>query len=66
MADQKGSKDLNVWQLDETKTVEWLEGRVERVAKALGAQKIDLTSGAVAATYKQTANSDVDMGQSRP
>jgi hypothetical protein len=54
---QLGDKDLNVWKYDSDLCLGWLEGRVEQVAKVLQEQRIDLTGGAAALSYKQENSS---------
>ena len=43
VAERKGDADLNVWKFDKEKALTWLEERVDKVAKVLQRQGIDLT-----------------------
>jgi len=53
VAESKGDADLNVWKYSQELALTWLKERVERVAKVLEKQGIDLTQGAVSHNYKQ-------------
>jgi len=52
IAERKGAEDLNVWKYQEAQALEWLAGRVDRVAKVLAKQRVDLSSGAKSLNFK--------------
>lgn len=51
VADLKGPKDLKAYKYNETKTLDWLESRVRKLAKVLKDKNIHVTSGAASATF---------------
>jgi len=52
VAERKGDADLNVWKFDKEKALTWLVERVDKVAKVLQRQGIDLTQGAVSSNFR--------------
>jgi len=52
VADRKGSKDLNVWKLNQEKTLSWLEGKVRSLAAVFQQTSLDLTDGAASNLLK--------------
>ena len=62
VADQKGSTDLNVWQYNEAKTLQYLSDKVQRVCDALIKDNIWIEGGAMSGHYVKTLRKDIDPG----
>lgn len=60
VADQKGSTDLNVWQYNEAKTLQYLSDKVQRVCDALIKDNIWIEGGAMSGHYVKTMRKDID------
>ena len=62
VADQKGSADLNVWQYNEEKTLQYLSTKVMRVCDSLIKDKLWIEGGAISGHYVKTMKKDIDPG----
>ena len=62
VADQKGSADLNVWQYNEAKTLQYLSTKVQRVCDSLIKDKLWIEGGAISGHYVKTMKKDIDPG----
>lgn len=51
IADRKGDEDLNAFKYNEEKTLAWLKKKTERVSDILKQKNINVTGGAVSATF---------------
>jgi len=60
IADQKGSADLNVWQYNEEKTLQYLSDIVQRVCDSLIKEKVLIEGGAISGNYVKTTKEDLD------
>merc|ERR1712244_172851 len=60
IADQKGSADLNVWQYNEEKTLQYLSTKVMRVCDSLIKDKLWIEGGAISGHYVKTMKKDID------
>ncbi|XP_053600842.1 ribonuclease H2 subunit B [Plodia interpunctella] len=59
IGDLKGPADMKAYKYNEEKTLTWLETRVRKLSKVLRDKNINVTSGAVSATFV-TSNIDSD------
>jgi len=60
VADQKGSADLNVWQYNEAKTLQYLSTKVQRVCDSLVKDKLWIEGGAISGHFVKTMKKDID------
>ncbi|CAG9839716.1 unnamed protein product [Diabrotica balteata] len=51
IADKKGDEELNAFKYNEEKTLIWLKKKTERVAEILKQKNINVSGGAISATY---------------
>lgn len=51
IADRKGDEDLNAFKYNEEKTLAWLKKKTERVSDILKQKNINVSGGAVSATF---------------
>ncbi|CAH1110067.1 unnamed protein product [Psylliodes chrysocephalus] len=61
IADKKGDEELNAFKYNEEKTLTWLKKKTERVSEILKQKNINVSGGAISATYvKATRGESID------
>lgn len=59
ISDRKGDEDLNAFKYNEEKTLAWLKKKTERVSDILKQKNINVSGGAVSATFIRSGKGDV-------